>query len=229
MWWWYWKMSFHGAQKYLLLGFHAWMSFSPLDSFVNNGWLGAPLKLKCFCLPVQQALEIVRAFELRYTRISWEMLLNSWLVCVWGGEFFQKWIFFIWLIFYLNGVILSSCRYFQGVLFKLLHCKAFDTCHTLGYFCFLLYPVLRSNMKPRDYMNPKDYRLVFIVVLEISLPLFLRRKSYHFVMQLNTLLIFFHNFLYSLNVDFKMHSLDFFFISYVCLNCLRGIMSCCNF
>lgn len=46
MWWWSWKISFHRVQKYLLLGFHAWLSFSPLDSFINNSWLGAPTKAK---------------------------------------------------------------------------------------------------------------------------------------------------------------------------------------
>lgn len=49
--------------------------------------------------------------------------------------------------------------------------------HLIRGTLFLCYPVLRSNMKSTDDMKPKDYRLVFIVILEMSLPLFLHRKS----------------------------------------------------
>lgn len=70
------KCSSHGGQRYLLLGSHAWLRLSPLDSFINNGWLG-DVRLKCFCLLTQQELEILCAFELYYTKISSEILLNS--------------------------------------------------------------------------------------------------------------------------------------------------------
>lgn len=43
--------------------------------------------------------------------------------------------------------------------------------------CVLLYPVWRSNIKLIDYMKPEDYRQVFTVILEMSLLLFVYRKS----------------------------------------------------